>query len=137
MPSVDPGTRVTAHFQWVRQLLAGEAGKTQLDGVINSIAEIQKQIDTLGPDVAGKSSLEMLSNPSFRVVTQTLRAAGQFVATVGGQARLGDCGGTRGERHQKRDGTGRGSVHATDRSRLQQPHRGKISVCERSRPTFN
>ena len=73
MPSVDPGARVTAHFQWVRQLLAGEAGKAQLDGVINSITEIQKQIDTLGPDVAGRSPLEMLSNPSFRVVTQNLR----------------------------------------------------------------
>jgi type VI secretion system protein ImpL len=73
MPSVEPGSRVTAHYQWVRQLVSGEAGKTQLDGVVNSITEIQKQIDTLGPDVAGGSSLQILASPSFRVVVQGLR----------------------------------------------------------------
>ena len=73
MAAVQPGTRVTAHYQWVRQLSGGEAGKTPLDAVINSIGEIQKQIDTLGPDVAGGSSLQILSNPSFRVLLQSLR----------------------------------------------------------------
>jgi type VI secretion system protein ImpL len=73
MATMEPGMRVTAHYQWVRQLVAGEAGKTPLDTVINSIGEIQKQIDTLGPDVAGGSSLQILSNPSFRVLMQTLR----------------------------------------------------------------
>ena len=34
MPSGEPGRMVTAHFQWVRQLTAGEAGKTQLDAII-------------------------------------------------------------------------------------------------------
>jgi type VI secretion system protein ImpL len=73
MATVAPGTRVTAHFQWLRQLTAGEAGKTQLDGILNSIAEIQKQLDTLGPDVAGGSPVQILGNPSFRVLMQNLR----------------------------------------------------------------
>ena len=73
LPTVEPGSTVTFHYQWVRQLMAGDAGKTPLDGVIKSIAEIQKQIDTLGPDVAGQSSLQILSSPSFRVLMQTLR----------------------------------------------------------------
>jgi type VI secretion system protein ImpL len=70
---VEPGMHVTAHFQWVRQLTAGEAGKTQLDGIIHSIADIQQQLDTLGPDVAGGNPEQILANPSFRTLMQTLR----------------------------------------------------------------
>ena len=73
LATVAPGTRVTAHFQWVRQLLAGEAGKSQLDGILNSIREIQKQLDTLGPDVPGGSPIRTLQDPSFRALMQTLR----------------------------------------------------------------
>jgi len=73
MSSVEPGMRVTTQFQWVRQLTAGEPGKTQLDGIINSIAEVQKQLDALGPDVAGGSPVQILSSPSFRVLMETLR----------------------------------------------------------------
>jgi type VI secretion system protein ImpL len=85
MAAVEPGMRVTAHFQWVRQFLSGEAGKTQLDAITNSIAEIQKQIDTLGPDVAGRSPLEILSNPSFRVQMQTLRQQASALPPVVGR----------------------------------------------------
>jgi type VI secretion system protein ImpL len=73
MAAVTPGTVVTAQFQWARQLTAGEAGKTQLDGILKTIGDIQQQLDTLGPDVAGGSPVQILSNPSFRVLTQTLR----------------------------------------------------------------
>ena len=73
MPSGEPGRMVTAHFQWVRQLTAGEAGKTQLDAVIQTLTQIQQQLDRLGPDVAGESPVQTLSNPSFRVLMQTLR----------------------------------------------------------------
>jgi len=73
LAAVAPGTRVTAHFQWVRQLLAGEPGKRQIDGILNSIREIQKQLDTLGPDVPGGSPIRTLQDPSFRALMQTLR----------------------------------------------------------------
>ena len=73
MPPVEPGRLVTAHFQWVRQLLSGEPGKTQLDALIQSIAEIQQQLDRQGPDVAGESPVQILSSPSFRALMQTLR----------------------------------------------------------------
>jgi type VI secretion system protein ImpL len=73
MATVAPGTRVTANFQWLRQLTAGEAGKTQLDAILNSIGEIQKQLDTLGPDVSGGSPVQILGSPSFRVLMQNLR----------------------------------------------------------------
>jgi type VI secretion system protein ImpL len=73
MPAVEPGMLVTAHFQWARQLTAGEAGKTQLDSIIQSLAAIQQQLDALGPDVAGGSPVDILSSPSFRALMQTLR----------------------------------------------------------------
>jgi type VI secretion system protein ImpL len=73
MPSVEPGMLVTAHFQWARQLMTGEAGKTQLDAIVQSLAAIQQQLDALGPDVAGGSPVDILSSPSFRALMQTLR----------------------------------------------------------------
>jgi type VI secretion system protein ImpL len=68
-----PGRMVTAHFQWVRQLSAGEAGKTQLDVILQTLTQIQQQLDRLGPDVAGERPVQTLSSPSFRVLMQTLR----------------------------------------------------------------
>ncbi|MBS1816341.1 MAG: type VI secretion system membrane subunit TssM [Acidobacteria bacterium] len=73
LPSVQPGTLVTAHFQWVRQLTAGEAGQAPIDNVIKSIAAIQQQLSTLGPDVAGADPVQILASPTFRALTQTLR----------------------------------------------------------------
>jgi type VI secretion system protein ImpL len=73
VPTVEPGTVVTANFGWARQLTAGEAGKTQLDAIIQSLAAIQQQLDALGPDVAGGSPVDILSSASFRALTQTLR----------------------------------------------------------------
>jgi type VI secretion system protein ImpL len=73
MSTVAAGTAVTYHYQWARQLTAGEQGKTPLDAIINSIAEIQRQLDTLGPDVAGGSVVAILSSPQFRGLMQTLR----------------------------------------------------------------
>jgi type VI secretion system protein ImpL len=73
MPSVEPGMFVTAEFQWIRQLTTGEAGKTPLDGIIHTLSEIQAQLDTLGPDVAGVNPVSILSSQSFRGLMQTLR----------------------------------------------------------------
>jgi len=71
--TVEPGTIVTAHFQWVRQLTSGEAGKTQLDEIIRTLSDIQRQLETLGPDVAGVSPVEILSSQTFRGLMQNLR----------------------------------------------------------------
>jgi type VI secretion system protein ImpL len=73
LPTTDPGKIVTAQFQWVRQLLAGEAGKTQLDAIIATLSEIQQQLDTMGPDVSGARAAEILGSPVFRGLMQRLR----------------------------------------------------------------
>ena len=82
LPTGTPGMIVTTRFQWVRQLTAGPAGQSQLDGVINTLTEIQKQLDTLGPDVAGVSPLDTLTSQQFRALMQTLRQ--QAVVLPGG-----------------------------------------------------
>jgi type VI secretion system protein ImpL len=68
-----PGVTVTAHFNWVRQLTTGEPGQTPLDGIIATLLKIQQDLETLGPDVAGRRPSEILASPSFRVLMQTLR----------------------------------------------------------------
>jgi len=68
------GREVTNHFQWVRQLTAVEpGGKTQLDAIIQAMAEIHQQLDGLGRDVAGRSPVQVLSDPSFRGLMQTFQ----------------------------------------------------------------
>ena len=71
--TVETGTAVTVHFQWARQLSAGDPGKTPLDGIIHTIGEIQQQLDTLGADVAGGSPVTILGSPQFRALMQTLQ----------------------------------------------------------------
>jgi type VI secretion system protein ImpL len=72
-PTREPGMAVTTQFRWVRQLMSGEAGKTQLDAILQTLSEIQKQFDALGPDVAGQRPAQVLANPSFRTLLQQLR----------------------------------------------------------------
>jgi type VI secretion system protein ImpL len=72
LPTVAPGTMVTAHFQPIRQLMAGEPGKAPIDGILQVIADIQQQLSTLGPDVAGATSLDMLASPALRSLRQSL-----------------------------------------------------------------
>lgn len=73
VPATTPGMSVTGHFQWVRQLTTGEPGQTPLDGIIATLLKIQQDLETLGPDVAGRRPAEILSSQSFRVLMQTLR----------------------------------------------------------------
>jgi type VI secretion system protein ImpL len=73
LPPGTPGLLVTTQFQWVRQLTEGELGKTQLDAILATLGEIQRQFDTLGPEIGGASTVQILANPSFRTQMQTLR----------------------------------------------------------------
>jgi type VI secretion system protein ImpL len=63
---------VTAHYQPIRQLMAGEAGKAPIDGILRVIADIQQQLGALGPDVAGVNPLGILSSADFRALLQSL-----------------------------------------------------------------
>jgi type VI secretion system protein ImpL len=72
LPTTAPGLVVTTHFQWVRQLTAGPAGQSQLDAVITTLGEILKHLDSLGTDLGSISPLDLLTNPQFRTLKQSL-----------------------------------------------------------------
>lgn len=65
------GAMVAAQFRPVAQMLEGEGGKTPLDDVLKSIAEIQQQLDILGRDVGGASNVAVLSSPALRGLLRT------------------------------------------------------------------
>jgi type VI secretion system protein ImpL len=68
-----PGMTVAAHFNWVRTLTTGDAGQTPLDGIIATLQKIQQDLETLGPGVADRRPVEILSSASFKVLLQQLR----------------------------------------------------------------
>jgi type VI secretion system protein ImpL len=72
LPTVSPGTLITAHFQPIRQLMAGEPGKAPIDGILQVIADIQQQLATLGPGVADSNPLGILSSSEFRSLLRSL-----------------------------------------------------------------
>jgi len=72
-PGVQPGTVVTAHFQPVHLIMAGDPGMAPIDQVLAKIGQIHQQLQTLGPDVGRADPLEALSSPALRGVLQALR----------------------------------------------------------------
>ena len=73
IPAVAPGAMVTAHFQPIRQLMAGEPGKAPIDAILQVIGDIQQQLGTLGPDVAGGNPLDILASGTFRSLLLSLQ----------------------------------------------------------------
>jgi type VI secretion system protein ImpL len=68
-----PGLAVTARFQWVRQLTAGQTGQTPLDTILKTMTDIQQELDKVGIDIAAVSPMSTLTDPRFRTLTQVLR----------------------------------------------------------------
>ena len=75
--SVAPGTKVTAHFQPIQQLMAGEQGKTPLDDILRSIAAIEQHLGTLGPEVGAGDPMDLLSSPALRALLSSLKQQSQ------------------------------------------------------------
>ena len=101
---------VTAHFQPIQQLMAGEPGKAPIDGILGLIGDIQQHLGTLGPDVAGADPLDILSSPALRALLQSLQQ--QAAALPPGLRTLvaRNRRGSREERHRRRDQRDRGTV---------------------------
>ena len=91
MAAVEPGTRVTAHYQWVRQLSCGRS-RQDASSTRSSIRSprFRSRSTRSGQDVAGGVRFEILSNPSFRVLLQTLRQQAAALPPAVGTDRLGD-----------------------------------------------
>jgi type VI secretion system protein ImpL len=56
-----PGTLVSTHFAPIRQLVAGAPGPTQLDAVLASLGETQRQLATIGTGLGDTSALDTLT----------------------------------------------------------------------------
>jgi type VI secretion system protein ImpL len=56
-----PGTQVSTHFEPIRQLVAGPPGQTQLDAVLASLGETQKQLSSIGSGLGDTSALDTLT----------------------------------------------------------------------------
>ena len=73
-----PGALVTAHFQPIHKILAGEAGNTPLDQVLVRIGQMQHYLGSLAGDPHATPP-DALADPNFREIAQSLR---EEVATM-------------------------------------------------------
>jgi type VI secretion system protein ImpL len=68
-----PGWLVTAHFQPLQRIMAGEPGAAPIDKILGQIAQLQQQMKSLSPEVGGADPLEALSNPALKATLQGLQ----------------------------------------------------------------
>src|SRR4051812_13888061 len=52
-PGVQAGAQVTAHFEPVHRLVAGEKGSAPIDAVLGQLAQLQQKVQPLGGEVGG------------------------------------------------------------------------------------
>ena len=51
LPTRVPGQKITDHFDWLHQLVAGEAGNAPIDAVVRRLEELQKKVGAIGEGV--------------------------------------------------------------------------------------
>jgi type VI secretion system protein ImpL len=64
-----PGVLVTAHFQPIHRLMAGEPGNAPIDAIILRIGQVEHQLRTLG----ASGSLASLSDPELKEMLRSLQ----------------------------------------------------------------
>jgi type VI secretion system protein ImpL len=75
-----PGALVTANFQPIHRVLAGEPGNTPLDRILLRIGQVQHQLRSMGP---GRGNpLEGLSDPTLRDILQSLQEEAETMPPV-------------------------------------------------------
>jgi type VI secretion system protein ImpL len=88
---VRPGSQVTAHFAPVHRLVAGDAGSTPLDPVLQLIARIQQELQSVGREVGNVTPLEAITRPGPGAAVKSLQqeaavlppAVGAIVTQIG------------------------------------------------------
>jgi type VI secretion system protein ImpL len=83
-----PGMLVTAHFQPIHRLMAGEVGSAPIDSILLRLGQIEHQLRTLG---AEGGALEGLSNPELREILRSLQQESERLPPVI-QALMGQIG---------------------------------------------
>jgi type VI secretion system protein ImpL len=91
MPVTEPGAAVTAHFDGIHRMLAGEAGSTRLDPILQQIARIQQELQSVGREVGNVTPLEAITRPGPGAAVKSLerdaatlpRVVGALVTQIG------------------------------------------------------
>lgn len=89
-----PGALVSGHFAAIRQLVAGAPGQTQLDAVLLSLGETQRQLATIGRGLGDTSALDTLTRSgqadalrSLQLIAQQLPPpVGDMIGQIGVQS---------------------------------------------------
>jgi type VI secretion system protein ImpL len=68
-PATLPGALVTAHFQPIHRMMAGELGQAPIDRILQRISQVQHQIRSMGPG----ASIASLTSPVMRDILQSLQ----------------------------------------------------------------
>ncbi len=105
LSSLSPGAFVTAHFQPVHQFLRGEPGAAPIDQLLQRIAEVNKLLQQVGPEVGNRPVSTVFSDPALRDALQALAQFGTnapplvraLVARVGDKAETVVVGDARSE----------------------------------------
>jgi type VI secretion system protein ImpL len=75
-----PGMLVTAHFQPIHRLMAGEPGNAPIDAIILRIGQVEHQLRTMG--AAGGGNLASLSDPELKEILRSLQQEAAILPPV-------------------------------------------------------
>ncbi len=73
-----PGVLVTAHFQPIHRLMAGEPGNAPIDGILVRIGQVEHELRTMGD----RDRLQRLSDPQLREIVRSLRQEAETLPPV-------------------------------------------------------
>jgi type VI secretion system protein ImpL len=77
-----PGALITAHFQPIHRLMAGEPGSAPIDRILVLMGQVQQQLESLGPEAGRGNPLNTVSDPGLRQTLQSLRQEAETLPPV-------------------------------------------------------
>jgi type VI secretion system protein ImpL len=73
VPAVMPGAQITAHFEPIHLLLAGDKGNAPIDQILKKVGELQKKIENMGNGVGQTAPGDSQSIASVGVTVNELK----------------------------------------------------------------
>jgi type VI secretion system protein ImpL len=107
----EPGTTVATHFQSIRTLVQGPPGAAPIDAVLASLAQTQKQLQSLGGGLGDTSALDALAQSGQADALKSLQSqakqlpvpVGDMVGQIGARSESIAMGQARGDLARRYD----------------------------------